>query len=124
MAAHRLTAVIQGTVITADRSDAAVTVPNALSGTCTTATVKASESALVDTPETTVTGNVTVKGALLVKGGITGQGGLAVSGGAGGKAATITGTLETTGDVRAGNISLQGHTHTAQGEKAETTAAH
>ena len=67
---------------------------------------------------------MTVKGALLVKGGITGQGGLAVSGGAGGKAATITGTLETTGDVRAGNISLQGHTHTAQGEKAETTAAH
>ena len=124
MAAHRLTAVIQGTVITADRSDAAVTVPNALSGTCKTATVKASASALVDTPETTVTGNVTVKGALLVKGGITGQGGLAVSGGAGGKAATITGALETTGDVRAGNISLQGHTHTAQGEKAETTAAH
>ena len=123
MAVHRLTAVIEGTTIMADRSDASVTVPNALSGTCTTATLKATSSATVDTPSTTVTGNVVIQGTLLVQKSITGQGGIAVSGGSG-AAASITGDLKTTGDVKAGSISLQGHTHTAQGASAETTSAH
>ena len=80
--------------------------------------MNASGSVKLDTPATNVTGTLTVKGL------ITGQGGLAISSGSGGAAATVTGTLKTTGDVVAGSISLQSHTHTAQGEKAETTSAH
>ena len=62
-----------------------------------------------------VSGNVdltasqtTIHGPLLVTGAIVGQGGMSISGGSG---ATVTGSLTTTGDVKAGAISLQNHTH-------------
>ena len=67
-------------------------------------TVKA-PSVTIDAPATTCTGTLTVKGL------ITGQGGLNISGGGSGAAAVITGTLTTTGDVVAGDISLTGHVH-------------
>ena len=72
-------------------------------------------SAKVDAPTALFTGNVTVQGALTV------QGGLAVSGGSG---ASVTGDLKTTGDVVAGAISLKTHTHTEQGDGAETSGPH
>lgn len=69
----------------------------------------------VDCPNSMFTGNLRVQGL------ITGTGGLTVSGGSG---ASVIGSLETTGDVTAGGISLQSHTHTEQGDGAETSAAH
>lgn len=83
----------------------------------------------------TVTGNVklscskldvicpesTFSGVLKVAGQIIGQGGMVISGGSG---AEVDGNLSTTGDVTAGGISLQQHTHTEQGDGAETSTAH
>lgn len=57
---------------------------------------------------------------LTAQGQINGNGGLVVSGGSG---ATVSGSLKTTGDVVAGDISLQNHTHTEQGDGALTSAA-
>lgn len=56
----------------------------------------------IDSPSTQITGTLTVEKL------ITGQGGLAISGGSG---ASVDGDLSTTGDVTAGTISLQNHTH-------------
>lgn len=106
MASHTATVQIGGTQIVAN--------PTTVTVNCTNAIVKASSGVTLDTPKTDVTGVLNVTGL------ITGKGGLAVSGGSG---ATVTGSLKTTGDVVAGAISLQGHTHTAQGENAETTSA-
>lgn len=75
-------------------------------------TVKA-PSVTLDAPETTVTGNMTIGGALA-------QG---VSGGSGGGNATFGGQVHAQGDVTAGGISLQGHTHTEQGDGAPTSVA-
>lgn len=75
------------------------------------AVVKAAK-ATVDAADTMITGN------LLVQGKITGMGGLAVSGGGG---ASVEGSLSTTGDVTAGGISLQTHTH--PGDSGGTTGA-
>lgn len=61
-----------------------------------TVNVNASTGMNFDTPTLTVTGQ------------IVGSGGLAISGGSG---ASVTGSLTTTGDVTAGGISLQSHTH-------------
>lgn len=68
-----------------------------------TGTSKIKTQALtIDSPDTTVTGNLTVQKL------ITGTGGMTISGGDG---ATVDGSLTTTGDVTAGSISLQNHTH-------------
>ena len=75
-------------------------------------TVKA-PSVTLDAPETTVTGNLTIGGALA-------QG---VSGSSGGGNATFGGQVHAQGDVTAGGISLQGHTHTEQGDGAPTSVA-
>jgi phage baseplate assembly protein gpV len=66
-----------------------------------TATVNASK-AIVNCPVNQINGNVTISGATVI------QGGLSVSGGNG---ASVAGNLKTTGDVVAGTVSLQGHTH-------------
>lgn len=58
----------------------------------------------IDCPETTMTGKLTVAGL------ITGSGGFNISGGSG-ATATVTGSLEATGDIKAGSISLQNHVH-------------
>ena len=106
MASHTATVIIGGTQIVANQTNVTVN--------CANATVNATSGVTLNTPKTDVTG------ALNVTGLITGKGGLAVSGGSG---ATITGTLKTTGDVTAGAISLQGHTHTSAAEGDETSTA-
>lgn len=116
-ATHTLSAEIEGTKIVADRQNVTITAPSAVTVNCTNATVNASASVTIDTPKTDITGVLNVAGL------ITGKGGLAISGGGGGAAATVTGTLKTTGDVVAGGISLQGHTHTENGPGAETSTA-
>lgn len=58
----------------------------------------------INCPETTMTGTLTVAGL------ITGSGGFNISGGSG-TTATVTGSLEATGDIKAGTISLQSHVH-------------
>ena len=84
----------------------------AITAKCATADIDASGSARIKAPTTTVEGN------LIVTGSITGQGGMSISGGSG---ASVTGNLTTTGDVKAGGISLQGHTHTCP--DGQTSAA-
>lgn len=104
-----------GTLTATVGKDAAVAVGGSLSAEVSgDASLKAA-SAKVDAPTALFTGNVTVQGALTV------QGGLAVSGGSG---ASVTGDLKTTGDVVAGAISLKTHTHTEQGDGAETSGPH
>ncbi|WP_079219316.1 phage baseplate assembly protein V [Herbaspirillum robiniae] len=81
-----------------------------------TATLPAGSSALVkadevtaDTPITTCTGDVKIKGNLTVEGVSALNNGMTVKGGEGGAAAVINGAVKATGDVVAGDISLQKH---------------
>lgn len=120
---HKLTVTIEGTEVVFNRQDGSITVPNAVTINCTTATVNASSSVTLDTPKTYITGVLNVAGL------ITGSGGLAVSGGSG-AAVTVSGNMSLQGqidasnDVTAGGISLMGHTHTEQGDGAETSGPH
>lgn len=117
---HKLTVTIEGTEIVFNRQDGSITVPNAVTINCTTATVNASSSVTLDTPKTDITG------ALNVAGLITGKGGLAVSGGSG-AAVSVTGDMnlqgqvDASGDVKAGGISLMNHVHTEQGDGADVS---
>lgn len=117
---HKLAVTIEGTEIVFNRQDGSITVPNAVTINCTTATVKASSSVTLDTPKTDVTGVLNVTGL------ITGKGGLAVSGG-GGSAVTVTGNMSLEGqidassDVVAGGISLMNHKHQEQGDGSPTS---
>lgn len=119
-AEHRLTVTIEGTEVVFNRQDGSITVPNAVTINCTTATVNASSGITLDTPKTDVTGVLNVAGL------ITGKGGLAVSGG-GGAAVTVTGNMklqgqiEASSDVTAGGISLMKHKHQEQGDGAPTS---
>lgn len=120
---HKLTVTIEGTEVVFNRQYGSITVPNAVTINCTTATVNASSSVTLDTPKTDITGVLNVAGL------ITGSGGLAVSGGSG-AAVTVSGNMSLQGqidasnDVTAGGISLMGHTHTEQGDGAETSGPH
>ncbi len=117
---HKLTVTIEGTEIVFNRQDGSITVPNAVTINCTTATVNASSSVTLDTPKTDITGVLNVTGL------ITGKGGLAVSGG-GGAAVTVSGNMNLEGqidassDVVAGGISLMNHTHKEQGDGSPTS---
>lgn len=73
-----------------------------------TCTVNASNSITFNSPKSRFTGDVIIDKTLSVSGLISGAGGLSVSGGSG---ASVTGDLKTTGDVVAGGISLEHHTH-------------
>lgn len=64
----------------------------------------------------TINGDTSINGNLSVSRGITG-------GTAGGGGATINGAVIATGDVMAGNISLQGHKHQEQGDGRLTSGA-
>lgn len=72
-----------------------------------TATLTAPGSVTIDSPQTTMTGDCLVKGSLTYQGGMKGSG---KAQGAS-SAAEIDGGVRTTGDVVAGNISLQDHKH-------------
>lgn len=90
-AAHALTAVLPG------GGTADITAP---------ASVKVHSQAItLDAPQTTTTGRLTVLGLLTYAAGMNGTG-VGV-----GAAAVINGSVQTTGDVVAGGISLQGHKH-------------
>ena len=92
-------------------------------GKDTTLTVGGSLSAEVSGPTSVKTPSVEIDaktvhitGALTVGKLITGAGGLSISGGSG---AAVAGDLKTTGDVKAGGISLTGHVH--PGDSGGTT---
>lgn len=88
--------------------------------------LKAISSLTIDTPQTTVTGNLTVKKQTTSQGLLTYQNGMTGTGGAGG-ATNIsgninhTGTLSNSGDITANGISLSSHTH--PGDSGGTTGA-
>lgn len=118
-AAHTLTVTIAGTEIVFDQQKGSITVPDSVTVNCTTATVNASSSVTINSPDTTCTGNLTVAGL------ITGQGGFTVTGGGGVVAncnIQLNGSMSATGDVVASDISLNSHTHTAP--HGETTGPH
>ena len=117
---HKLTVTIEGTEIIFNRQDGSITVPNAVTINCTTATVNASSSMTINSPDTHVTGTLTVDKK------ISGKGGLAVSGGSG-AAVTVSGDMslegqiDASGDVVAGGIGLMTHTHKEQGDGSPTS---
>ena len=82
---------------------------------CDNLIIRAKQKVLIDSPL------VEASEQVLAKGQITGQDGLAISGGGDGDAVRIEGSLKTTGDVVAGAISLQQHTH--RGDSGGTTGA-
>ena len=87
---------------------------NALATVSGTTTLK-SGAVTIDAPSVHITGTLSVDGL------ITGTGGMTVSGGSG---ASVTGSMTVSGDVTAGGISLMTHTHTEQGDGAETSGPH
>lgn len=99
---HR-TEYADGTVVEYDRAERRLTV-DVGEGTvivnCKTATVTASESVTLDTPNTHATGDLKVDGKIEA-----GQ------------------DITTPAEVKAGNIGLKAHKHTAQGATAPTTVA-
>ena len=117
---HKITVTIEGTEIVFNRQDGSITVPNAVTINCTTATVNASSSMTINSPDTHVTGTLTVDKK------ISGKGGLAVSGGSG-AAVTVSGDMslegqiDASGDVVAGRISLMNHIHEEQGDGSPTS---
>lgn len=117
---HKLTVTIEGTEIVFNRQDGSITVPNAVTINCTTATVNASSSMTINSPDTHVTGTLTVDKM------ITGKGGLAVSGGSGAAVSvtgdmSLQGQIDASGDVTAGGTSLMKHKHQEQGDGAPTS---
>lgn len=69
-------------------------------------------------------GVVTVDADCVVKKTLTVNGLLTYTAGMGGSGdATITGSLKATGDISAGEISLQNHVHTEQGDNSQTSTA-
>lgn len=70
--------------------------PTSLTVNTATATINASGSTSINSPETTISGHVTIKGGLSVSGGVGAQ---------------VDGSLTTTGDVVANGISLDTHRH-------------
>ena len=82
---------------------------------CDNLVIRASQKVAIDSPM------VEASAQVLAKGQITGQNGLAISGGEGGDAVRIDGSLKTTGDVVAGEVSVQRHTH--PGDSGGTTGA-
>ena len=118
-AAHTLTVTIAGTEIVFDQQKGSITVPDSVTVNCTTATVNASSSVTINSPDTICTGNLTVAGL------ITGQGGFTVTCGGGVVAncnIQLNGSMSATGDVVASDISLNSHTHTAP--HGETSGPH
>ena len=92
-----------GTVVEYDTSTTTMTVNVGMGKVivnCNTAEVHAAESVLLDTPKTKTTGDLEVGGGITAKK-----------------------DIEAKGDVKAGDISVIKHHHTAQGSTAPTTAA-
>jgi phage baseplate assembly protein V len=106
--AHALTATLPAGATTRLAAPVSVTIETR------SATLKADEVTL-DSKRTTCTG------ALLVKGPLAFEAGLSGTGGDGQAAITIDGGAKFTEDVVAGEISLIGHPHRANGEFAVTT---
>lgn len=112
---HAVQVVTSGTLSGEVDGAVSLTCGSTLTAEVTGATTLKCPTLQVDCPQTTFTGNVTVQGL------INGTGGFTISGGSG-AAAKISGSLEATGDVTAGSISLQTHVHTDQGDGNDTSA--
>lgn len=115
-ASHHTTRYPDGAVIQYDHAAHALTATLPGGGT---ATLVAPGSVTIDSPDVTITGNCTVQKTLTYLGGMVGRG---VAQGAQG-AAQIEGDVRTTGDVVAGGISLQGHTHGGVQRGGDSTGA-
>lgn len=109
-----------GDSIVHDRSDGSLTI--VLAGP---ATIEADGPVLVKSPSVTIDApDTTCTGKLLVQGLLTYQGGMSGSGGTSGSTAIIQGNVKIEdGDLEADGISLKRHTHTEQGDGAETSSA-
>lgn len=116
-----LTATVQGTTTATLQGAVSVTCGSTLTAEVSGATTLKCPTLTVDCPTTTFTGQVMVQGLL------TGTGGFNISGGSGATAQVsgdiaLQGSMDASGDVVAGGISLTGHTHTAP--HGETSGPH
>lgn len=80
---------------------------------CDNLVINAAQKVQINSPLTETSAVLTAQGQ------INGHGGMAVSGGSG---ASVAGHLQTTGDVVAGTVSLQNHTHGGDSGGTTTTA--
>lgn len=83
--------------------DIVINSPSKVQVNCEAAEVNASESVTIDTPQTTVTGNMLVEGMLTYVSGLTGSGGSST--------AVLTGNVVVDGEVTANGVNLSTHTH-------------
>ena len=91
-----------------DNGTIEIKAPTSLTVNTATATINASGSTSINSPETTISGHVTIKG------------GLSVSGGEG---AQVDGSISASGDITSGNISLQSHVHSGVTSGGSNTGA-
>ncbi len=84
--------------------DIIINSPTQVQVNCTTAEINASESVTIDSPQTTVTGNMLVEGMFTYVAGLTGSGGTSST-------ATITGNIDLIGEMFINGGSVNTHTH-------------
>ena len=72
----------------------------------------------IDCPIVNIKGNVNIQGAITTSDNGKTPGNITISG-----KVEVKGSVESEGDVKAGNISLQNHTHTEQGDGKDTSKA-
>lgn len=89
-----------------------------------TAVIQASQSVTADTPQVICTKDLIVKGNVSITGNTAIQGGLTAKGNIQSKGAiNADKNITSKQDVKAGDISLQNHFHTEQGDGADTSKA-
>ena len=82
------------------------------------AQITAAQVINIDCPIVNIKGNVNIQGAITTSDNGKTPGNIKISG-----KVTVKGSVESEGDVKAGNISLQNHTHTEQGDGKDTSKA-
>jgi len=84
---------------------------NTIKMDASTITIDATTSIIIKTPVTTINGILQINGAII-------QGGEGEN-----NTATFNGSIQSTGDIKAGNISLEGHIHTGVHSGSDDTGA-
>lgn len=108
-----------GAVIKYNQADGALSVTGIKS-----AQITAAQVINIDCPTVNIKGNVNIQGAITTTDGAGGAGNITISGNVKVKGnITNDGSIAAKGDVKAGNISLQNHTHKEQGDGNNTSKA-
>jgi len=108
------------TINLAPSGDITVNTDTAINVVCDTATVTAATSTTIDTPETTITGNVLIEGTLTVVGDIIGQAAATITGAVTAASAAISGAISGA-SASIGGKDFGSHTHNENGDGGGTT---